>query len=81
MGLIIPWRWPGRPTNDDAEDEQESEHADHAVLDEAAEDRADIGSAARLFGCGQERDQVRDLASRFHEAGCPAGGQESRKCL
>ncbi len=21
------------------------------------------------------------LASRFHEAGCPAGGQESRKCL
>ncbi|GAA3496655.1 hypothetical protein GCM10019016_037560 [Streptomyces prasinosporus] len=56
MGLIIPWRWPGRPTNDDAEDEQEGEHADHAVLDEAAEDRADIGSAARLFGCGQERD-------------------------
>jgi hypothetical protein len=21
------------------------------------------------------------LTSRFHEAGCPAGGQESRKCL
>jgi hypothetical protein len=21
------------------------------------------------------------LASRFHEAGCPAGGQGSRKCL
>ncbi|MFD4032419.1 hypothetical protein ACFWVP_18300 [Streptomyces sp. NPDC058637] len=61
MGLIIPWRWPGRPTNDDAEDEQEGEHADHPVLDEAAEDRADIGSAARLFGCSQERDQVRDL--------------------
>jgi hypothetical protein len=23
---------------------------------------------------------VAPLASRFHEAGCPAGGQESRKC-
>jgi hypothetical protein len=23
---------------------------------------------------------VAHLASRFHEAGCPAGGQESRKC-
>ncbi|MFE1863727.1 AAA family ATPase [Streptomyces anandii] len=34
----------------------------------------------RLWG-HDTQGTIEQLTSRFHEAGCPAGGQESRKCL
>ncbi|WP_405898297.1 hypothetical protein OG242_12865 [Streptomyces sp. NBC_00727] len=54
------------------------ERTDHPGSPTGGEHRILEGVRGLLGGLDESE---RALASRFHEAGCPAGGQESRKCL